>query len=146
MDPIQPYAPACLRFSQLSIPRQALVRLCQNMNYGSIHDLAVNGAEPVFDPPPVVLIDVKLDSDEEPRPEVDLVDFELCHEMRGLVRHLELLTTGTIDQIVVRGGIARRIVLRGTLTASRLRQTRPCSPTSQQRPGSQTNGGVDHER
>jgi hypothetical protein len=50
-----------IRLSDLSPARQALVRLCQTINFGNIEDLKVERAEPVFDPPPLVLQDVKLD-------------------------------------------------------------------------------------
>lgn len=103
-----------LRFSQLSAPRQTLIRLCQRINFGSIESLCVEGAEPELNPPPLVLIDVKLDADELPRPEVDLPDFELCAEACRLITKLQELTTGIIERIEVRAGVPRRIVLRGS--------------------------------
>ena len=121
------------RFSQLSVPRQALIRLCQSMNYGSIHDLCVKDTEPVFSPPPPVLIDVRLDADQVPRPEVDLPDFELCSEVRRLIGHLEELKTGTIERIEVRAGIPRRIVFSGSLA-------KPRSPLPQTRTPDQPSG------
>src|SRR5262245_61550373 len=50
-----------LRFSQLSPSRQALVRLCQEVNYGQILDLQVRDSEPLWDPGPTVLSEFKLD-------------------------------------------------------------------------------------
>jgi hypothetical protein len=40
--------PKPLRLSDLSHARQALVRLCQTINHGSIEDLEVRHSEPVF--------------------------------------------------------------------------------------------------
>ena len=40
-----------IRFSQLSVPRQALVRLCQATNYGQIHHLEIRDSDPVLNPP-----------------------------------------------------------------------------------------------
>jgi hypothetical protein len=54
------------KIPQLSAPRRALIRLCQRINYGSIEGLGVRDAEPILDPPPMVLVDVKLDADEVP--------------------------------------------------------------------------------
>lgn len=102
------------RFSQLSPPRRALVRLCQAINYGQIHHLEIRDGDPVLSPPPLVLIEVKLD-DEVPRPEVDLPDFELCNEVRQLIGQLQELKTGIIERIEVRAGIPRRIVFRDPL-------------------------------
>jgi hypothetical protein len=75
-----------LRLSDLSPARQALVRMCQAIGYGSIQDLEVRHSEPVFDPIPVTLKDVKLDSDEEPRPELAQSDFALNEQVCRLVR------------------------------------------------------------
>jgi hypothetical protein len=117
------------------------------INHGNIESLEVRDTEPIFDPMPLAMKDVKLDSDEGPRPEVDLLDFELCMEVRRLMRQLDALITGTIEQIVVRGGIARRIVLRATTT----RAPSLCGPGietdhQQTNTSDQPNGGSNHER
>lgn len=104
-------------FSQVSQPRQALIRLCQAINYGSIENLQVEHAEPVFDPQPAVLRNVKLDSDEEPRPEVTLTDFVLSDEVVRLISRLDEMKCGTIRHIEVRAGIPRRIVLDSRMLA-----------------------------
>ena len=100
-----------LRFSQLSASRQTLVRRCQDVNYGQIQGVRVRGAEPIFDPVPVIVIDAKLDKEEPPRPETALVDFELRDEVRRLMSRLDELRDGTIQRIEVRAGIPRRVVL-----------------------------------
>jgi hypothetical protein len=101
-----------LLFSQLSIPRQALVRLCQRINFGSIQGLCVKDAEPVLSPPPLVHIDVKLDADEAPRPEAALSDFELCGESCRLMNRLDEFKDTTVERIDVRAGIPRRLTFR----------------------------------
>jgi hypothetical protein len=98
-----------LRFSQLSTQRQALVRLCQALNYGLIQNLEVRDSEPVFSPPPVVAVEVKLDVDECPRPEVGLADFALSGELLRLMAQLEEIQNGVIDKLEVRAGIPRRL-------------------------------------
>jgi hypothetical protein len=100
-----------LRFSQLSASRQTLVRLCQSVNHGSIEDLRVEQSEPVFNPAPVVLKDVKLDSEEGPRPELALADFVVSNEVLRLKMLFDEMRCGVIRHIEVRGGIPRRIVL-----------------------------------
>ena len=84
----KPATPAVRRFSHLSAARQALVRLCQATNYGLIRNLHLRDSEPIFSPPPVVAVDVKLDAGEEPRAEVDLPDFELSDEVWRLMARL----------------------------------------------------------
>jgi hypothetical protein len=99
------------RLSQLSPERQALVRLCQTINHGSIEDLEVRQSEPMFDPFPMLVKDVKLDGDEEQRPELALVDFVLADEVCRLLRLLDKMDSGAIRRIEVRAGIPRRILL-----------------------------------
>jgi hypothetical protein len=71
----------------------------------------VRDSNPVFSPPPQVLIDMKLDSDETPpRPEINLSDFQLPAEFLRLVDHLDELNTATINLIEVRAGLPRRVV------------------------------------
>ena len=108
----KPARPSLRRFSQLSASRQALVRLCQSMNYGSIEGLEVRDSDPVFSPPPFVVVDIKLDADEGLRTEVELTDFALRDEVRRLIERLADLKNGTIDRVEVRAGIPRRIVFK----------------------------------
>lgn len=104
------------RFSDLSAARQVLVRLFQSLNFGQIQDLAIRAGEPIFDPATAVLVDVKLDVDEGPRPEADLTDFVLQDEVRRLMARLDGLQNGTIERIEVRAGIPRRVIFERRLT------------------------------
>jgi hypothetical protein len=106
------------RFSELSLPRQTLVRVWQTTNFGSIQRLEIRGGEPIFDPPPVLLIDVKLDGDNAPRPEIGLTDFGLSQEVIRLMEQLDERITTTIDLLEVRAGIPRRVVFRAAIKMS----------------------------
>lgn len=107
-----------LRLSDLSPARQALVRLCQALNHGSIEDLEVRHSEPVFDPWPVTLRDVKLNSDEEPRPEITLADFVVSDEVLRLMSLLDEMKCGTVWHIEVRAGIPRRMLVESQVLAT----------------------------
>jgi hypothetical protein len=104
------------RFSQLSASRQALVRLCQSVNFGHIVGIAIQDGDPVFNPQPTVLLDVKLDADEGQRRETELPDFALRDEVRRLMARLDQLKKGRIERIEVRSGIPRRVVIEHRLT------------------------------
>jgi hypothetical protein len=104
------------RFSELSPPRQALVRLCQTINHGHIEALRISNGEPMFTPEPTVLLDVKLDHDEGPRPEVEVRDFELCCELRRLMSRIDRITDGKVARLEIRGGIPRRAIFESTIT------------------------------
>ena len=99
------------RFSQLSGPRQALVRLFQSMNFGTVESLDVRSGEPIFNPPPTVLLEVKLDSEPELRPELDVADFELRAEITRLFGQLDDLGNGSVERIDVRHGVPWRMVV-----------------------------------
>ena len=137
-----------LRFSQLSVPRRALVRLCQTIDHGCIENLEVKNSEPIFDPLPVMLKDVKLDSDEGPRPELALEDFAVSDEVFRLITLLDEMKCGTIRRVEVRAGIPRRIVFRALLTEVRspLPQTAPPGQPVAEDATSQTCGGLGYER
>jgi hypothetical protein len=104
---------ARLRFSELSAPRQALIRQCQRLGFGSIWGLEVRDGEPMFGPKTEVLFDLKLDSDETPRPELNLSDFVVCTEIRRLFSRLDTFANGTVE-IEVRAGVPRRLLFKAT--------------------------------
>jgi len=104
-----------LRFSQLSPPRQKLVRMCQTVNYGQIKGVVVRDGDPIYDPAPVVVVDAKLYRDDGPRPELNLADFELRDDVRRLMARLDDAKNGMIQRIEVRDGLPRRVVLESRL-------------------------------
>lgn len=55
---------------------------------------------------------MKLDSDNGPRLESDLADFELRHEFCRLMIQLDELINAKIQWIEVRAGIPRRVLFR----------------------------------
>ena len=99
------------RLSELSAPWQALVRLCQLIDYGQILDLQIRDREPVFNPPPMLLLEVKLDADSGGRPESELADFALSHEVCRLLDQLDQMHAGHVQRIEVRAGIPRRVFI-----------------------------------
>ena len=108
------------RFSQISSARQALVRLCQSLNFGRVERLIVRAGEPFYSPPPLLRAEIKLDSDEPARPELELADFDLRDEIRRLLARLDELQEGTIERIDVRAGIPQRVVIERRLREASL--------------------------
>jgi hypothetical protein len=107
--------PAIVKLSQLSPARRALIRIIQSVNYGAILNLEIAKGEVSFDPQPDVLIDVRLDEEIGQRCELALSDFTLCTEMCRLFDQIDALENGTIEKIIVHGGIPRRVTLRSPL-------------------------------
>lgn len=101
-----------IRFSELSPQRQMLIRLCQTTNFGSIRGMDIREGEPVFEPGPTLVVDLKLDAGDPPRPELGLHDFQLAEEVVRLTEQLDHLATATIDCIEIRAGLPRRVIFR----------------------------------
>ena len=104
------------RFSQPSAPRQVFVRLCQSINFGEIRGLVVQDSEPMFNPSPTVLIDLRLEVAQEARLEIGLSDFVLCDEVCKFLGRLDRLKNARIERIEVRAGTPRRILYELPLT------------------------------
>lgn len=98
--------------SSLSSPQKRLLETMQKMNYGRIEDLSIRGGEPVFNPPPRIVRDVKLGAtDNGARPELDSGDFALKREHVELFESLGRLGDGMIDSIEVKAGLPFRLVI-----------------------------------
>lgn len=87
-----------------------------NYKPGHIEALRISNGEPMFTPEPIVLLDVKLDHDEGPRPEVEVRDFELCCELRRLMSRIDRIKDGKVARLEIRGGIPRRVIFESTIT------------------------------
>jgi hypothetical protein len=101
-----------LRFSQLSPSRKALVRLCQDLNFGSILNVRITDGEVSLDPKSEVIVDVRLDDEASVRAESELSDFSLRPEVCRLFAQIDAVRNGTIEQIVVHAGLPRRVTVR----------------------------------
>jgi len=112
---MKPHNKVALRFSDLSPPRQALVRLCQWLNFGQIQRMQVRDGNPVFAPVPFVRVDKNLNADVGARPEFHLEDFELRNEVRRLMDTIDELKNGVIERIDVRAGVPCRIIFESRL-------------------------------
>ena len=70
--------------------------------------MQIREAEPVFEPPPALLADVKLDGGWAPRQEQELPDFVLRDEVITLINHLDRLVNTTVECLEIHAGIPRR--------------------------------------
>ena len=91
--------------SSLSRPKTKLIEWMQRINFGRIEGLVVRGGEPVFDPPPRVVREVKFGAENGPRPEVAKADFALKAQVRELLAQLEAMGDGVVRCIEVKHGL-----------------------------------------
>jgi hypothetical protein len=99
------------RLRDLSAPQQRLVSLFQTINFGRIEELEIRNGEPRFNPAPRVLVELKLDRDDGPRPERSLEQFQLLGQVVRFFDQLARLGDGTIECIEVRHGLPFRMVV-----------------------------------
>lgn len=97
--------------SSLSPARRRLLELMQSINFGRIEFMDVRDGEPVLDPLPHVVREIKLGGDNGPRPEVAIADFCLKAQVVDLWEKLDELGTGTVVSLEVKHGLPFQIVI-----------------------------------
>jgi hypothetical protein len=95
----------------LSPQRQRLVELLQKINFGRIQWLKFEGGEPVFDPPPRTILEVKFGGESGPRPELSIEDFLLKTQVVELFEHFDRIQSGSIHELEVKHGMPFRMTL-----------------------------------
>ncbi|NQT19506.1 MAG: hypothetical protein HQ592_07365 [Planctomycetes bacterium] len=88
-----------------------LVELMQGINFGRIEGLVIRDGNPVFDPPPRIVREVKFCGENGPRPEAAREDFALKAEVRELFAHLDAMGDGIIRCIEVKHGLPFRMIV-----------------------------------
>lgn len=87
-------------------PRQArLVEMMQQKNFCRIENLHIQSGEPVFDPHPRVIREVKLGGENGSRPEAGIGDFTLKRQVQDLLVQLDRVGDGVIEVLVVKHGL-----------------------------------------
>jgi hypothetical protein len=81
----------------------------QSLRFGTIEGLVVCGGEPVIDPPPRIVRDVKFGGENGPRPEAKLNDFALKEQVRDLLDQMDALGNGIIGCLEVKHGLPFRM-------------------------------------
>lgn len=88
------------------------VRLMQTLNFGHIDGLAVRGGQPVLDPPPQIVREVKFGGDNGPRGEAAIEDFLLKSQVIEFFDHLAAIGDGTIETLEIKHGLPFRMTVR----------------------------------
>ncbi|GIW90485.1 MAG: hypothetical protein KatS3mg109_0917 [Pirellulaceae bacterium] len=97
--------------SDLSTNRFRLLELMQTINFGRIECLAIHNGEPVLEPPPRVIREIKFGGENGPRPELEAHDFLLKTQVVELFEHFDRLGTGMVDVIEVKHGLPFRMIV-----------------------------------
>lgn len=97
--------------SSLSEPQHRLIELMQRINYGRIEGLVVRAGQPVLDPRPRIIREIKFGGENGPRAESAKVDFALKAQVRDLLAQLEALGDGVVPCIEIQRGLPFRMTL-----------------------------------
>jgi hypothetical protein len=93
----------------LSVARQRLVELMQEIWFGSIHLLIIRGGEPVLEPLPRIVRERKYPGDAGPRPGRSAGGFLLKDQVVELFQDFDTLRDGVIETLEVKHGLPFRI-------------------------------------
>lgn len=92
--------------SSLSLARQRLIALMQQINFGRIEGLVIRAGEPVLnDPAPRIFHEFKLAAENGPRPERAIVDFALRAQLVDLFVHFDRLRDARIEVLIIKHGL-----------------------------------------
>ncbi len=91
--------------SGLSESRRRLIELMQELEFGRIEALHIRAGNPVLDPSPRIIREVKFAGQNGPRVERQLGDFALKGHVIELFHELDRLGDGVIDVLTVKHGL-----------------------------------------
>jgi hypothetical protein len=86
----------------------------QALNFGRVENLAVRNGQPVLDPMPRVVEEIKFGGDNGPRPEHDRADFQLKAQVVELFHQLDRLGSGSVEVLEVKHGLPFRMLIART--------------------------------
>ena len=85
--------------------------MMQRLNFGRVEGLIVKNGNPILNPPPRVVRQVKFGRQNGPRPEISKQDFVLRAEVRDLFAHMEAMGNGVIACLEVQHGLPFRMTV-----------------------------------
>ena len=98
-------------YQLLSQGRKALVRQMQQINFGRIECLGIKNGEPVLDPPPKIVREIKFGGDNGPRHETDSRAFVLKAQVVELFHQLDGIASGQIELLEIKHGLPFRMLV-----------------------------------
>lgn len=102
----------------LSAARRGLVETMQWLAFGRIEQLVIRDGEPVENPAPCIVREVKFGTCEQgPRGGLGIRDFALKLAVRQLFDQFDRVRDGVIDRLEVRHGLPHRMLFEGRLSA-----------------------------
>jgi hypothetical protein len=82
-----------------------LLTVLQHINFGRIELLVIRGGEPVLDPMPRRVREIKIGGENGPRRELGAADFHLKHHVVELFAFFDASQDGVIDVLKIQNGL-----------------------------------------
>lgn len=89
------------------------MRQMQKINFGRIECLEIKNGDPVFDPAPKIVREVKFGGENGPRIELNGADFALKAQVLDLFLQMDGIASGQIDLIEIKHGLPFRMLVEG---------------------------------
>src|SRR5690606_14175613 len=106
-DRAQNVTPTTMK-QDLAPARCRLVELMQDLNFGRVEGLVISDGQPVLDPPPRIIREIKFGGENGPRPEAGIPDFALKAKVVELFRSFDELRDGVIETLEIQHGLPFR--------------------------------------
>jgi hypothetical protein len=81
----------------------------QEINFGKIEKLLVQGGEPVLNPAPKIIKEIKFGGENGPKRELEVEDFALKAQVVELFSYLTVLDNAVVASIDIRHGLPFRM-------------------------------------
>lgn len=98
----------------LTACRVDLLELMQTINFGRIENLAVMNGDPVLEPMPRIIREIKFGGDNGPRPELDAGNFLLKTQVLELFQQFDRLGGCTVEVLEIKHGLPFRMLVAET--------------------------------
>ena len=92
-------------FRSLPPERQRLLRKMQQINFGRIKGMAIVDAQPVLEPLPEIVLDIKFGGDNGVRPEVNVTDFVLKSQVADMFDYFDRVRNFHIETLEIKNGL-----------------------------------------
>jgi len=97
--------------ASVSRQRRHLLEICQQVGHGRVECLVFQDQEPLFDPPPRIVREIKFGGENGPRPEVSMADFLLKKQVVELFAFFDERRNGTVDVLEIKYGLPFRVIV-----------------------------------
>ena len=83
----------------------------QAIHFGRMENIVVHDGQPLFDPPPKIIREIKFGGENEARKELNSNDFLLKTQVVELFKQLEKLGDGTVLSLEIKHGLPFRMTV-----------------------------------